>query len=107
MRGFKPLALVLVFAIASAAGAAMACRGTGQGLLTVSRAGAEPSTVVLDRACLKSLPHHSIRSSTPWTDHPAVFEGVLMHDLLDSLQFEGTSVRMVAANDYQISAPIE
>jgi hypothetical protein len=114
MRHFKLLALIVGIAIAGAAAAGAgdagtACPGTGEGLLTVSHndSASQTATVVLDRVCLESLPRHTIKTSTLWIDHVAVFEGVRMRDLLASLNFDGDFVVMTALNDYRISAPVD
>lgn len=61
----------------------------------------------LDRAMLKQLPAHVLRTSTSATEGTHVFEGVLMRDLLEHLGATGTVVIATALNDYASEIPVD
>ncbi len=109
-RRLRHLAVCLAMFLA----ATVACAGglaapTGPVLLTV--AGKLGKTnhdngASLDEAMLAALPRHRIETSTPWTDGPNVFEGVLLSDLFDFLGVkDARTLRAVALNEYEIVIP--
>jgi hypothetical protein len=62
-------------------------------------------TVDLDLAALEQMPHHTIATSTPWTEGVSSYEGVLVRDLLRRLGVSGVTVKLTALNDYAITIP--
>lgn len=53
---------------------------------------------------LETFPTYSIETTTPWRDEPAVFEGILLTDLLEAHGLmTAPSIRVVAENDYTTS----
>lgn len=60
---------------------------------------------VLDAAILKSLPQHTLRTDTPWTDGITTFEGPLLQDVIKLVGGEGQELLATALNDYVVSIP--
>lgn len=57
---------------------------------------------------LETLPTHRLTTTTPWRDAPALFEGVLLADLLKVHGLHNaSSIRVVATNDYATEIPRE
>jgi len=82
----------------------------GEVLLTVSgsiRNGNAAGTAALDESILRTLPRHSMETTTVVTDGVRRFDGFLMRDLLDLVGAEGRTVTASALNDYIIDIPIE
>jgi len=51
---------------------------------------------------LEMFPTCSLTTTTPWRDEPAVFEGVLLSDILKKNGLDGSpSILVTAENDYQ------
>lgn len=64
----------------------------------------EPDGAVIrySAADLEKLPTYSLTTTTPWRDEPAVFEGVLLSDILDKSGLNNSANIMVTAeNDFQ------
>jgi hypothetical protein len=59
-----------------------------------------------DLALLKSLPHVSLVTETPWTDGAISFDGVRVHDLLTRLGAEGKTVVAAAIDEYRSEIPM-
>lgn len=81
---------------------------TGEVILTV--AGAITTTngdgvLALDADLFAKLPQHTFITSTIWTEGTATYTGVLLRDLLDAVGAKGSTVKLTALNDYQISMP--
>lgn len=52
-------------------------------------------------AQLETFPTYSLTTTTPWRDEPAVFEGILLSDLLAAHDLDGVStIDVVAENDF-------
>lgn len=60
-----------------------------------------------DRSMLEALGMHGLTTTTPWTNGPQHFEGVLMRDLLRRVGARGKSVLATALNDYAVEIPVE
>ncbi len=58
-----------------------------------------------DAAMLEKIGTARVQTSTPWTEGRPTFEGVLMRDLLERLGARGTTVTVVALNDYKLQIP--
>lgn len=59
-----------------------------------------------DRAMLESIGLWSVKTSTPWSNVPNRFEGVLARDLLRAVGAKGDRVTAKALNDYVIDIPL-
>ncbi len=82
----------------------------GPPLLTVSGKIAETNdgdVARFDLAMLKVLPGRVTETETPWTKGTARFEGPLGSALLDVLGASGTTLHIVALNDYAVDVPVE
>jgi len=82
----------------------------GEILLTVSgniRNGNAAGIAAFDESILRTLPRHSIETTTVVTDGVRRFEGFLMRDLLAMVGAQGRTVTASALNDYVIDIPIE
>lgn len=63
---------------------------------------------VYDAAELEKLGTYRLETVTPWRDRPAVFEGVLLDDLLRANGLSGVrAIRVTAENDYTVEIPRE
>lgn len=81
---------------------------TGEVMLTVSgKIGTTngDGVLALDAGLLASLPQHEFTTSTIWTDGTATYSGVLLRDLLAAAGATGSTVKLTALNDYQITMP--
>lgn len=59
-----------------------------------------------DRAMLESIGLWNVSTSTPWSNTPNRFEGVLARDLLRAVGAKGDRVTAKALNDYVIDIPM-
>lgn len=59
-----------------------------------------------DREMLQSLPQHTVKTSTPWTEGASHYSGPLMRTLLEHLDAEGESVHVLALNGYEANIPV-
>lgn len=66
-----------------------------------------PGVAEFDMAALEALPGRVTRTETPWTKGQTTFEGPLGSALLDRVGAAGTSLHVVALNDYAVDVPIE
>ncbi|NLH79787.1 MAG: hypothetical protein GX458_02935, partial [Phyllobacteriaceae bacterium] len=62
---------------------------------------------VFDRAMLQALPGRVTETSTPWTKGVIRFAGPLGSAFLDAVGASGTTLHVVALNDYAVDVPIE
>lgn len=63
--------------------------------------------VSIDMETLKTLPVHSISTSTVVTDGVLTFEGVLMRSVLDHVGAQGQTVTARALNGYEVEIPVK
>ncbi|WP_417614991.1 molybdopterin-dependent oxidoreductase [Oceanisphaera sp.] len=73
---------------------------TVTGNLAVTNAG---DNAEFDMEMLSALPQHEFTTTTPWTDGPHHFRGVLLRDLLQRVGGEGAEereIRAMALNNY-------
>jgi hypothetical protein len=107
-----------LLALASAAGVAGIARssraaGLGQptgkpvlqigGKIAVHNVGDQ---AVFDMAMLDALGTRSFRTSTPWTDGVASWEGVPLSVLMEAVGASGDIIRATALNDYVADMPV-
>jgi hypothetical protein len=82
---------------------------TGEVVLTVKGRISEtnaPSAAVFDMAMLSALPRTSFEATTRWTDE-ALFEGVLLRDLMTAVGADGTVIVATALNDFSAMIPMD
>ena len=60
-----------------------------------------------DLAMLDALPQRQTVATTPWYTGEQTFSGVIVQDLLEAVGAHGTTVTVVALNDYSADIPIE
>ena len=60
-----------------------------------------------DMVTLEALPGRVTETETPWTKGKPRFEGPLGSALLDKVGASGTSLHIVALNDYAVDVPVE
>ncbi len=77
---------------------------TVEGAISHTNNGAK---AVFDRAMLEKLGMHVSKTSTPWTDGVATFEGPLGKALLEAVGAQGETLVVTALNDYSASVPRE
>lgn len=59
-----------------------------------------------DLAMIDALPQRETVTSTPWYDGQQTFSGPLLRDLLGAVGASGSSLRVVAINDYAVEIPM-
>ena len=60
-----------------------------------------------DRAMLEALEQRNTTATTPWFGEPHDFSGPLGAAILDAVGAHGTTLRMVALNDYAAEVPLQ
>ncbi|MEH6652253.1 MAG: hypothetical protein V7707_19700 [Motiliproteus sp.] len=66
-------------------------------------------TAQFDRAMLDALPQQHFTTTSPWTEGPHRYDGVLLKELLITVGAQSASVTLKALNDYHVTlelAPI-
>lgn len=99
----------VVLAVLPAMAASLA-RPAGEPVLTVTGKIArtnESAAAVFDMAMLEALPGRVTETETPWTKGKTRFEGPLGSALLDAVEASGTTLHIVALNDYAVDVPVE
>lgn len=97
------VAAVALAAIPSTVLAAEMAVPAGEVILTIDgKIGRQnaPGRADFDLDMLRAMPAVTIRTSTPWTEGTADFEGVLIDDVFKAVEASGQSVKAVALNDY-------
>lgn len=57
--------------------------------------------VRIDRVMIDTLPHKQIKTANPWDEQAAVYEGVLLRDLMAYVKASGKTATFSALNDYR------
>ena len=60
-----------------------------------------------DMAMLEALPQQVVVTRTPWFSQIRRFTGPLLRDVLSAAGAQGTLLRLVALNDYQVDMPFD
>lgn len=60
-----------------------------------------------DMPMLEALPQHHVVTRTPWFAQARRFTGPLLRDVLAAAGAQGTMLRLVALNDYQVDMPYD
>lgn len=60
-----------------------------------------------DMGRLAALPQITIDTRTPWYPQPRQFTGPLMRDVLSAGGAQGSRLRLLALNDYQVEMPVD
>ena len=60
-----------------------------------------------DMAMLEALPQQVVVTRTPWFNQIRRFTGPLLRDVLSAAGAQGTLLRLVALNDYQVDMPFD
>ena len=76
---------------------------TVEGLITNTN---KDGKAVMTRNVLDSFPMTKLETETPWTKGVQKFEGVSMKDFLSIVGATGTTLKIVALNDYSIEVPV-
>jgi len=66
-----------------------------------------PDAAQFDLPMLEALGPESFTTTTPWHNGPVTFEGVPMARLLREVGANGTTLQVLALNDYSTEIPIE
>lgn len=53
---------------------------------------------------LEQLPQTSITTTTPWNKQPVTYRGIAVETLLSTLKAKGSQLRLLALNDYAVTA---
>ena len=105
----RVLGTSLLAAAAPAAGADRLPAPKGEVILTARgriAATNDGDRALLDRDLLLAWGTDELRTTTPFTDGPSAFSGVLASRLLDGLGADGTQLLTRALNDYAVAIPI-
>ena len=73
--------------------------------VTASPSHTEPTELSLET--LDAMDQVTFTTTTIWTDGDVEFSGVPLKALLDHVEADGSTVEMVALNDYAVSMPID
>lgn len=107
-RGLAAAFVCLALLTPARAGSLAAPKGavllTVTGKIATTNAGAAAE---FDLAQLQALPGRVTETETPWTKGKTRFEGPLGSALLDAVGASGTSLHIVALNDYAVDVPVE
>lgn len=106
---FAALALGVLAHLPAAAPAAPLPEPSGKVILDIG--GAIGSTnsgtaAQFDLAMLDALPQRETVTTTPWYDGPQSFSGPLLRDLLAAIGASGSTLRVIAINDYAVEIPV-
>lgn len=63
--------------------------------------------VTLELHALDEMPQVEFTTSTIWTDGPVTFSGVPLKTVLGELAEGGSTLEMVALNDYKVTMPLD
>lgn len=74
--------------------------------LEVTTSGSNSATVEFSLQDLDAMDQVTFSTSTIWTDDKVTFSGVPLKALLTELNTDGTSIEMVALNDYKVTMPL-
>ena len=99
----------VVLAVLPAMAAPLA-RPAGEPVLTVTGRISQTNAgeaAVFDMVMLDALPGRVTETETPWTRGKTRFEGPLGAAILDAVGASGTTLRIVALNEYAVDVPIE
>lgn len=67
------------------------------GQIRLCNAGLE---TLFDMPMLEALPRRTVKTENPWEEGVSVYEGVLLRDLLDYVNANGSILKIAALNDY-------
>ena len=67
----------------------------------------EGASAHFDMAMLAAMPQQSISARTPWYTQARRFTGPLLRDVLTAAGANGTSLRLIALNDYRVDMPFD
>ncbi len=85
-------------------------RPTGPVVLTVAgrlRLTNEGDRSDFDMAMLEALPQTSFSTRTPWYPQARRFTGPLVRDVMAAVGAQGTTLRLIALNDYRVDMPMD
>lgn len=103
------LALAVATLLQGPAHAAPLPEPAGQVILDIAGAIATTNgdgTARFDMAMIDALPQRETVTTTPWYDGPQTFSGPLLRDLLAAVGATGSTLRVVAINDYAVDIPV-
>lgn len=96
-------ALVLISLLPHAARAQELAKPTGDVVLTIDGVIGKSNVdgrADFDIEMLRAMPAVKIKTTSPWTDGPAEFEGVSLEALFKTVGATGKSIKAAALNDY-------
>jgi hypothetical protein len=67
----------------------------------------KPGVALFDREMLEAIGMEKVVTTTPWHKGKVTFEGPSLAKLLQTVQANGSSVRVVALNDYAVTIPMD
>ena len=82
----------------------------GQVVLTITGRVRKPNhgaSANFDMGMLQALPQASFATRTPWYTQARRFTGPLLRDVLAAAGAQGTTLRLMALNDYRVDMPFE
>lgn len=106
---FAALALGVLALVPGVTLAAPLPKPSGQIILDIDGAIGTTNTGTVaqfDLAMLDTLPQRETVTTTPWYDGPQTFSGPLLRELLAAVGATGSTLRVVAINDYAVEIPV-
>jgi hypothetical protein len=97
------LAVLVLTTMAPASRAQDLAAPAGEVVLTIEgKIGRQnaPGQADFDLDMLRAMPKVTFRTTSPWTEGAAEFEGVLLADVFKAVAASGTSIKATALNDY-------
>ncbi|MGB0694358.1 MAG: hypothetical protein ACPGOY_01830 [Rhodospirillaceae bacterium] len=64
-------------------------------------------SAAFDAQMLQALPQVTIETGNPWTDGVHSYQGPLLKDVLSVVGANGTTLEVIALNDYAATVPVE
>lgn len=109
---FKRIAinLILICMVASGAAAQTLSKPANKPILVISGSiqnTNKDKTAEFDREMLMALGLQLVETTNPWYDGKTRFEGVHLDQLMKLVGAKGTTIRIVALNDYVTTIPLD
>jgi hypothetical protein len=100
MKWFRKVALIAVVVFGNIAAAF-----AGETVLTIVSKSDPTFSKKYDMEALEALGLSTFSTTTTWTDGDVLFEGVKLSTLLDDVKLEGSTLHVIAVNDYAVDIP--
>lgn len=106
----KHFLLIAVMTLGTGAVADDLAKPAGDVILTISGAISHTNSgdqAVFDMAMLEAMAQRTTVTATPWYDGAQTFTGPTIADILAAVGADGTTLRVIALNDYAAEMPVQ